>query len=133
MHGVVPALSGSLYIPSLLNPGRLDAPDFSLPTVLSMVYYPKEGIFTTEVSMHLLTAEIQKSVRFLYLYLNSFTLTGSAGVTSARTGKSSYRVALEASFLLSPILGSVSSLHWKLGASLSYDGVPSFSLVFTPV
>lgn len=83
--------------------------------------------------MHLLTAEIQKSVRFLYLYLNSFTLKGSAGVTASMAGASSYRVALEASFLLSPILGSVSSLHWKLGASLSYDGVPSFSLVFTPV
>ena len=133
MHGIVPALSGSLYIPSLLNLGRLDTPDFSLPTVLSMVYYPKEGIFRTDVSMHLLTAEIQKSVRFLYLYLNSFTLTGSAGVTASMAGASSYRIALEASFLLSPILGSVSSLHWKLGASLSYDGTPSFSLVFTPV
>ncbi len=133
LYDLVPVLEARIYIPSLLPSQGDERLDFSLPAVLSAAAWPGAGKFTGGVNLCLMNAEIQKPVRFMSLYIVSFSVFGSGNFTTLMTGGYAYKLSLEASFLLSPVLGTMSALQWKLGARLSYDGNVSFSLVFTPL
>lgn len=133
LNGLTPMIGGTIFIPSLFPEGRTDRPDFSMPAAISMTYDPNAVKLKSSLSVRLMTAEIQTPVRFLCLYMNSFSLKATGEVTTHISGVSGYRISLDAAFLLSPVLGTLSSMQWELGARLSYEGSVSFSLIFTPI
>ncbi|MGN0905650.1 MAG: hypothetical protein ACI4NM_00755, partial [Bullifex sp.] len=65
MNDLSPVIGGTICIPSLFPEGRTDSPDFSMPAIISMTYDPNAVKLKSSLSVRLVTAEIQRPVRFL--------------------------------------------------------------------
>lgn len=116
---LTPALTLSLTFPGIFHYDPLSSLDYAVPFSLEA----KVGLKNTKLTstFHLLTYEIQKSVRFLSLYLIHLDLY------SENTFDWIYREGLSSTYglglttTLSPILGQMSRFQVEIGAGLNYN------------
>ena len=115
-----PSLTLLFSIPSLLPYNPLSPVDYGIPVKMALKA-DLEGI-GAETTFHLLTYEVQKSIRFLSLYLVHLDLyfnTNMEYIYGEDCPSSDYALGLTG--FLSPILGQLSRVQVELGVELQYN------------
>ena len=114
-----PSLTLFASFPGIFPYNPLSPLDYAVPfTLEGRVDLQGIGISS---NFHLLTYEIQKSVRFLSLYLTYLDLYTKSDINWNYQGAVNSHHSLGLSLTLSPVLGQMSRFQVEIGAELNYN------------
>ena len=114
-----PSLTLFASFPGIFPYNPLSPLDYAVPFTLEG-RVDLQGIGLSS-NFHLLTYEIQKSVRFLSLYLTYLDLYTKSDINWNYQGAVNSHHSLGLSLTLSPVLGQMSRFQVEIGAELNYN------------
>lgn len=114
-----PKLTLYLAFPQLFPCNPLSPLDYGVPFTLK----GSVDLLGIDLSsrFHILTYEVQKSVRFLSLYFTHLDLYSDIEFSFLYTGSFNSKYSLGFTTTLSPVLGQLSSLQVEIGGELNYN------------
>ncbi len=129
-----PSLDLVMLLPRLIPINSSSRATFSLPFTLTFSLSNfRRPIIGIQGDIYLFTYEVQSSIRFMRLYVRNidvvFTYKGIIATGERNLYRDTY--SLKADFSLSPLVGMLSTLGFKLSLGVTYDREKTkFSLLF---